>query len=106
MLLGMKRRNWKGIFDYILLTVVLMAVPLLYLIPTETIYHGHTICVFKNLFGIECWGCGMTRAVFSLLYLDLEAAWGFNKMVFIVVPLMLWLYVKLVLRLWRKLYRV
>ena len=31
-------------------------------------------CVFKEIFGIFCPGCGMTRAYISLLYLDFRSA--------------------------------
>lgn len=39
-------------------------------------------CVFLYAFGIPCPGCGMTRAAFSLLRLDIIAAWRYNPLIF------------------------
>lgn len=73
----------------------LLAIPVaLCCIPAERIMHGHSICLFRNLFGTECYGCGMTRALFSLLHLDFGAAWGYNRHVVIAAPLLAYLYVK------------
>lgn len=67
----------------------------LYGIPLEWITHGgNTICLFHNIFGRDCYGCGMTRALFSLMHSDPVAAWGYNKLVIIVAPVMPCLYIK------------
>ena len=39
-------------------------------------------CVFVYFLGIPCPGCGMTRAMYSLLSLDLVAAWNYNPLIF------------------------
>lgn len=75
------------------------AIPVaLYCIPPERIMHGHSVCLFRNLFGTECYGCGMTRALFSLLHFDFGAAWGYNRLVVIVAPLLLYIYLKEVVK--------
>ena len=69
-----------------------------YLIPLEWLFdEGHTLCLFHNLTGQECWGCGMTRALASVAYLDLEAAWGYNRAVVVVAPLLLYIWLKWIL---------
>lgn len=71
-----------------------------YLIPLEWLFdEGHTLCLFHNLTGQECWGCGMTRALASVAYLDFEAAWGYNRAVVVVAPLLLYIWLKWILRL-------
>ncbi|WP_418991311.1 DUF2752 domain-containing protein [Alistipes sp.] len=73
----------------------LLAFPvLLYCIPQRLVFGGPTVCLFRNLFGTECYGCGMTRALFSLLHFDLSAAWSYNRLVVVVAPLLAWLYLK------------
>ncbi len=39
-------------------------------------------CPFQHLFGLSCPGCGMTRALWSLVTLDFAAAWHFHPAVF------------------------
>ena len=42
-------------------------------------------CLFSMLFDIDCFGCGMGRALQALLHLDLQSALGFNKLAPIVL---------------------
>lgn len=72
------------------------AIPfLLYLLPRSVIFSGeHPICLFKNLLGTECWGCGITRAVLSVMYLDFSGAWEYNHFVVVVFPLLVYLWVR------------
>lgn len=71
----------------------------LYFIPRESLFdHTHTLCLVHNLTGAECWGCGMTRAVVSVMYLDFEAAWAYNRAVVVVAPLLVWLWLKWIYR--------
>lgn len=37
-------------------------------------------CVFRELFGIQCPGCGMTRAYISLLKFDVLSAFRYHPM--------------------------
>ncbi len=66
----------------------------LYLLPAEGIMHGRSLCLFRNLFDRPCYGCGMARALFSLLHGDAAAAWDYNRLAFVVAPLLLYLYIK------------
>ena len=43
---------------------------------------NRTVCVFKNLFDIECAGCGGTRMFLSILKLDFYQAFRYNPYVF------------------------
>ena len=44
-------------------------------------------CVYYEMFGLYCPGCGMTRAAFSLLQLDFYQAFRYNAFAIIVIPL-------------------
>jgi hypothetical protein len=70
----------------------------LYLIPVEWLNEQHSICLFKNIFGRECYGCGMTRAILSAIHFDFEAAFNFNKLVIIVLPLFIYVWIKMLTR--------
>lgn len=90
----MGKENSSSIIVKIKLACYLLLPVALYCIPLEKILHGHTICLFHNLFGTDCYGCGMTRALFSLLHLDFSAAWDYNRLVVITAPLLLYLYIR------------
>ena len=70
----------------------------LYAIPIESICNGNTICVFTNIFGVECWGCGITRAIFSALHFRFYDAWEYNPLFVVVLPLLLFFWMRTVVR--------
>jgi hypothetical protein len=72
----------------------------LYLIPLKWLESRHTICLFKNVTGHECYGCGMTRAVLSAMHFQFENAFRFNKLVVIVLPLLIYIWAKTIINLW------
>ena len=37
-----------------------------------------SLCPIKNIFGISCFGCGMTRGFIAILNLDFKAAFKYN----------------------------
>lgn len=55
-------------------------------------HHPEAICIWKRLFGIDCWGCGITRAFHSLCLLDFKNAFNYNPRIFIVAPLLLYIW--------------
>jgi hypothetical protein len=54
-------------------------------------------CVFREVTGLWCPGCGMTRLALSLMELDLLQAFRYNMLVFFLAPLYL-IYLLLVWR--------
>jgi hypothetical protein len=66
----------------------------LYFVPIDWVNEQHSICLFKNIFGIECYGCGITRAVLSVIQFDFVNAYHYNKLVIIVFPLLFYLWGK------------
>lgn len=51
-------------------------------------------CLVSLLIDDACWGCGMTRAALALARGDLAAAWEFNKLSVVVLPMLLALYAR------------
>ena len=47
------------------------------------------LCPFRNLFGIECFGCGMTRALSAALHGHIARAMQQNAGVALVLPALL-----------------
>lgn len=88
-------------FNKLAFIVFLMFPLLLYLIPLEWFCKQHTICLIKNIFDIECYGCGITRAVLCGLHFDIQKAINYNKMVVIVFPLLIYLWTKTTISLYK-----
>lgn len=58
------------------------------LVPTELLDRAPAICLFRLLLGMECPGCGMTRAVSAVLHGDLARAFAYNRGIVVVFPLL------------------
>lgn len=53
-------------------------------------YTGFSIpCLIHHTTGVYCSGCGITRMLFSLLRLDIVAAFNYNQFLFILLPIFL-----------------
>jgi hypothetical protein len=74
----------------------------LYFIPVDCLNKQHSICLFKNLFGVECYGCGITRAVISTIQFDFVSAFHYNKLIVIIFPLLVYIWLKALIQLWDK----
>lgn len=85
----MFRRITNKVFFYL----VFITPFILFLMPSNYFDHGESSCLSVRLAGIECYACGMTRGVMHFLHFEFAKAWKFNKLTFIVVPMLslLWL---------------
>jgi hypothetical protein len=73
----------------------LLLIPVvLYFTPLEWLKNQHSICLFKYITGHECYGCGMTRAVFSAIHFQFADAIHYNKLFLIVLPLLIYIWAK------------
>lgn len=59
------------------------------------------LCLWTRFFGIQCLGCGMHHATFQLVRGRFNDAWNSNPLIFVVLPLLAYLYVRHVRWLWR-----
>ncbi len=67
----------------------LILLPLLLIfIPTAWLERQRSLCLFKNLTGRPCPGCGMTRAISAAAHGNFKQAWRYNKLALIVLPLL------------------
>jgi hypothetical protein len=75
--------------------LLILALPvLLYVIPVDWYNKEYTLCLFKNIFGIDCYGCGITRAILSAIKFDFVDAMNYNKMVIIVLPILIYTWLR------------
>jgi hypothetical protein len=86
----------------IILAILLLFLPAaLYFVPFDWLLSQHSICLYKNLTGHECYGCGMTRAIFSAMHFRFTEAFTYNRLYIIVLPLLMYLWVKTIVNVWK-----
>lgn len=78
----------------IYLTILLIIPIILLILPASYFDEGQSICLSVLLFEKNCYACGMTRAIQHLIHLDFSTALEFNKLSFIVLPLLTVSYLK------------
>lgn len=64
------------------------AIAFLYFFNPQDIRHFPR-CPFLTLTGYKCPGCGTLRAIHSLLHLKFAAAWHFNPLLVVAIPILL-----------------
>lgn len=87
------KKGFKKFYYFIILTIPIT----LFIIPFDWISNQHSICLFKNIFGLDCYGCGITRAVLSGMHFNFRSAFEYNKMVILVLPLLTYTWIKTVI---------
>lgn len=78
---------------------ILVIFPFILLLLPKTVFNNgqYTICILKMVTGNDCFGCGLTRACMHLIHLDIESAAHFNKISFVVLPILCLLLIKEIL---------
>lgn len=77
----------------------LLALPVvLWALPADYFDEGQSVCVSRLLLDVACYACGLTRAVMHLMHFDVQTAFFFNPLVFVVMPLLIWLWAKWLLQ--------
>ena len=75
---------------------------LLLLLPATYFDAGQSLCPSKLLLDKECPGCGITRSVQHAIHFDFKAAWEFNKLIILVLPLLIYFWITTLLSLIKK----
>ena len=91
------QRNISKIIKSIVFVILLIVPILIILTPIDFWASGDSLCISKRIFNAECYGCGMTRALLNILHLNFEEAVKLNKLSFLVFPVLIMLWVKLLL---------
>ena len=73
---------------------IILFVPfILPFISLDWLHSGDTICIYKNLTGNECFGCGTTRSIVAMSQLEFSKAFAFNRWVVIIAPLLFFVWI-------------
>lgn len=83
----------RKLYFYISNLIIIIAPFVLLFLPSNYFDEGQSVCLSVQLAGIECYACGLTRATMHFMHFEFQEAWNYNKLVFIVVPMLsvLWL---------------
>lgn len=73
-----EKRTLRG--PLIRLAAILLPAGALAALPTALLEQGPVLCLFRRLAGVECLGCGMTRAMAALLHGEWQAAAELNAL--------------------------
>jgi hypothetical protein len=74
--------------------IIWLALPFFLLYqPADYFDRGESLCPSQRFLHVSCPGCGLTRAVQHLLHFDFLGAWSFNKLVVIIFPICVMVYI-------------
>ena len=80
---------------YKLYFIILITLPIILLfLPADFFDLGDSICLSVFLFDVECYACGMTRAIQHLIHFNFNQAIEYNILSLLVFPLLLYMYFK------------
>jgi hypothetical protein len=75
---------------YKLYLVILILIPIVLLIlPADFFDKGKSICLSIFLFDIECYACGLTRAIQHLIHFDFSIGYEYNRLSILVLPFLI-----------------
>ena len=72
----------------VLTLCILLAIFAIVLKYVNVKYNIGLVCIFNKISGLYCPGCGMTRAVFSLMELDFYQAFRYNIFSILLLPIL------------------
>ena len=78
------------LIQYIKLVLLILIPITLIILPANFFDNGKSVCLSVMLLDIECYGCGITRAIMHLIHFDLEEVLYYNILSFIVLPILIY----------------
>lgn len=95
--------NFKGVLNLIKLITWISIPFVLWVLPSDLFDNGQSICLSQVLLDKECPGCGITRSVQHAMHFEIMEAWNYNKLFIVVLPFLFYVWVKVVVQLYKKL---
>ena len=94
--------KFKKKFFIIYFSGLLLIPIVLIILPADFFDKGQSFCLSVLLFDQTCPGCGITRAIQHLIHLDFTTTYSFNKLAFIVFPVLTFVYIGELRRIYKK----
>ena len=67
---------------------------ILFILPTNKIQYLPVRSIYELFFHFKPYSSGITRAVSSFLHFDFKGAWNFNPLVYLVIPVAIFILIK------------
>ena len=75
--------------------ILFLIIPILFwFIDYKSTDNDFSFCLVKNIWGINCYGCGLSRGISALLHLKFEEALKLNKVNLFSIPIIFLIYAK------------
>lgn len=75
--------------------IVLILIPIsIWFVDFNANNEQFTFCIFKNIFGKNCYGCGTLRGISAFLHLEFKKGFQLNSLNIISIPILFYLYLK------------
>ena len=87
---------YRQVFGFALLTVIFLVSTG---VPPAALEGFGSICLFRNILGIPCPGCGMTHAFLSIGHGDIPGAFSMNPLGVVVYGICVLMWLQLLVRL-------
>lgn len=84
--------------------IIILILLILYLLISSYL-NIYIPCPIKKITGLYCPGCGITRMLLSLLKLDFYGAFRYNPLVFVSLPIGIYLYIDYIIKKDKSLYK-
>jgi hypothetical protein len=88
------KASYKRTKHTLILAALLVIPAVLLFLPSDYFDSGESICLSKIILDKECLGCGMTRGVMHTIHFEFKEAWGFNKLTFFLLPILIYYWFK------------
>ena len=85
-------------FKFILIFICIFFVLTFTFISWEQLNKLPSICIFKNIFGIECLGCGTIRALWLIIHFKFIEAFKINWLIYAYINIFILLVIKQIKR--------
>jgi len=86
------------VYVWVVVGAIIVAPFVLWLLPADTFDDGQSLCPSVLLFGVECLGCGTTRAVMHMHHGEWREALYYNYGVVWIYPLLALIWLAVVLK--------
>ena len=75
--------------------ILFLLIPILFwFINYKSTDNDFSFCLIKNIWGIKCYGCGLSRGISAVLHLKFEEAFNLNKVNLFSIPIIFIIYAK------------